>query len=413
MTAPETVGFVGLTHLGVVSAAAAAAHGARVVAFGDDQETAAALADGRPPVFEPGLDQLLAEHGARLLFTADATELRTCDMVYVSVDVPTDHQGRSDLAPIREALAIALAATEEIPVIVLSQVPPGFTREMAETDSRILYQVETLVFGDAVARAIGPERFVIGTGDGMPPPDVVGRFLARFGCPVLSMRFESAELCKIAINVLLASVVTATNTMAGVSEGVGADWSEIVPALRLDRRIGPHAYLAPGLGLAGGNIERDLDTVRMLAERVGSGSHLVRALGRDSVARRGWVLRHLAPALAPDASIAILGLAYKPGTASIKNSLGIELVDTLGSLDVRSHDPVVLGQHHRVDLLDAVRGADAIAIATAWDDYRALDPRELAASMRGRLAVDPYGVLDAAACQRAGLDHHVLGRSPT
>src|SRR5262249_28035441 len=153
-------------------------------------------------------------------------------------------------------------------LVILSQVQPGYTRALRQRLDDVLgckeislyYQVETLVFGRAVERALKPERFMVGCGDpARPLPASYQELLAAFGCPILPMCYESAELSKIAINVFLTASVTATNTLAEICEHIGADWAEIVPALRLDKRIGPFAYLSPGLGLAGGNLERDLE----------------------------------------------------------------------------------------------------------------------------------------------------------
>src|SRR5208282_3885562 len=133
------------------------------------------------------------------------------------------------------------------------QVPPGFTRGVARVPhERLIYQVETLIFGRAVERALHPERFIVGCADpARPLPPAFAAFLASFGCPILPMRYESAELCKISINFFLVASISAANSLAELSEHIGAEWSEIMPALRLDKRIGPHAYIAPGLGIAG------------------------------------------------------------------------------------------------------------------------------------------------------------------
>src|SRR5439155_14473072 len=127
-------------------------------------------------------------------------------------------------------------------VVLMSQVTPGFSRETAARLGRgpqLYYLVETLVFGDAVRRCLAPERFIVGCADPAVPVDGrLSSILERFGCPILPMRYESAELAKTAINLYLAGTVTLTNTMADVCEAIGADWSEVAPALRLDRRIG-------------------------------------------------------------------------------------------------------------------------------------------------------------------------------
>lgn len=411
------VGFVGLTHLGVVSSLAVAARGFEVVAHDGDAKLVADVAGGRFPIVEPGLDELFRAASSTYETTSDAADLSRCDVVYVSVDVPTDDAGTSDLTPVRAAVDLALAsARDDATVVVLSQVPPGFTRPLHDVDARVRYQVETLIFGRAVERATTPERFIVGCPDPAEPlPAAMTGLLGDFGCPILPMRFESAELCKIAINLFLAATVTTTNTLAGVCEVVGADWREIAPALRLDARIGPHAYLAPGLGLAGGNIERDLATTAGVGAQRGASTGMVTAVVRDSEHRHGWALRHLGPVLGREGSVvALLGLAYKPGTASIKGSPGVELLGALHGVTTRWHDPVVTssptGEAGAVDALDACRGADAVVLATAWDDYRSLDVAAMAAAMRGTLVVDPHGVLDDTACREAGLTHHVLGR---
>ena len=165
-------------------------------------------------------------------------------------------------------------------MVVLSQVPPGYTRALGVLPpQRLYYQVETLVFGQAVERATKPERTIVGCAD--PAAPLNPRFRAvldAFGCPILPMRYESAELAKISINCCLVASVTVGNTLAELCEQIGADWSEIAPALKLDRRIGPYAYLTPGLGIAGGNLERDLATVQRLSDAHGTEAGLISRL---------------------------------------------------------------------------------------------------------------------------------------
>ena len=420
------VGFAGLTHLGLVSAVAAAAKGFRVVAFDPDPARAAAIEAGILPVVEPELDRLFREHHrTRLGVTADAAALATCSVVYIASDVPTDDGGVSDLRGIKALIdVVAPRLNDAAALVVLCQVPPGFTRSMAAPPpARRYYQVETLVFGKAVERALHPERFIIGCADpDAPLPNAYRAILDPFGCPVLPMRYESAELAKIAINCCLVASVSVANTLAELSERVGADWSEIAPALRLDRRVGPHAYLTPGLGLAGGNLERDLATVARLAGDHGSDAGVISAFVRSSEHRRDWALRTLHGeilASRPDAVIAVLGLAYKENTHSTKNSPALALIAHLGPWSVRVYDPVVAASaaHHPAltgcdSSLTAAQGADALAIMTPWPEFRDLKPADVAGVMRGRIVLDPHRVLDGRAVAAAGLDYCTLG-APT
>ncbi|PYN91702.1 MAG: GDP-mannose dehydrogenase, partial [Candidatus Rokuibacteriota bacterium] len=202
MSAP-TIAFAGLTHLGLVSAVAAAAKGFHVVGFDLESARMGAIDAGILPVVEPDLDRLFREHRARLAVTADPAALGACSVVFIASDVLTDDGGVSDLRGITaliDVVAPRLNATALL--VVLCQVPPGFTRSLAAPPlPRRYYQVETLVFGRAVERALHPERLIVGCADPDGPlPDAYRAVLGAFACPVLPMRYESAELAKIAVN---------------------------------------------------------------------------------------------------------------------------------------------------------------------------------------------------------------------
>jgi UDPglucose 6-dehydrogenase len=233
------------------------------------------------------------------------------------------------------------------------------------------------------------------------------------------MRYESAELAKIAINFFLVSSVSTTNTLAEVCEAIGADWAEIAPALRLDKRIGPHAYLKPGLGIAGGNLERDLVTVQGLAAEHATDAGIVKAWQYNSTHRKAWALhmvRREFPAGAPAPRLAVWGLAYKQDTHSIKNSAAVELLEALSDCAIQAYDPAA-----RIDLkkfphvmvcsaaLDVLDHSTALVIMTPWKEFSAIAPTEISRRLGGRLVIDPYAVLDHQACVSSGLRHLRLG----
>jgi len=411
-----------MTHLGLVSGVSAAEKGFGVICFDPGAQRIEALGKKNLPVSEPQLEHLLAKNAERLMFTADTAALKACDVIYVAPDVPTSDHGASDLKPINSLLEQIFAAVHpDAVVVVLSQVPPGFTRARQRAERILYYQVETLIFGRAVERALQPERFIVGCADPAQPLPVAYRiFLEAHGCPILPMRYESAELAKIAINMCLVASLSAANTLAELCEKIGADWSEIVPALKLDRRIGPHAYLAPGLGIAGGNLERDLTTACRFADELGTDAGIVRAWLANSRHRRDWALRTLHGEVLSkiaDPVIAVLGLAYKQDTHSTKNSPSIALLSNLMQFRVRLYDPFVSAselpnprRHAAKSELEACEGADVLAVMTPWGQFRDLDPREIAGRLRGKVVLDPYSVFDAAACRSAGLRYFTLGR---
>lgn len=417
-----TVGFAGMTHLGLNSAVAAAARDCQVIAYDPDGAHIARLAAGKPHVLEPNLEALMAEHRPRMTYTSDVAALAACDVVYVAPDVPTDDMGSSDLSGLCALIeAVDAALPLSVVLVLLSQVPPGFCRSRVLKPGRIFhYQVETLIFGQAVERALHPERIILGCAEPKAPlPEALVAFLERFQCPRLPMRYESAELAKISINCCLVASVTVANTLAELCEQTGADWSEIVPALKLDRRIGAYSYLAPGLGIAGGNLERDLNTVVRLADQHGTDAGMVRAWIHNSRYRKNWVLRalheHVFPHV-PSPRIALWGLAYKQDTASTKNAASLELVRQLKGQTIRAFDPAVqvagledVCLEQAASALDACEGADVLAIMTPWSEFARVSPAEIRARMKGHLVIDPYRVLAAHPDGLEGLTYLTLG----
>ena len=423
------IGFAGLSHLGLVSSIAAAAKsGEPVRAYDPDSSLCEQLRRGCLPIVEPELEALMARCNDKLQFDTDPTGLAECEVIYLAMDVPTDYQGNSELAPVRSLVErVASVASPGTALVVLSQVPPGFTRRLSlDIDAletrhlQLFYQVETLIFGQAVERALHPERIIVGClGSDTSVPPAYRRFLEHFDCPVLVMRCESAELTKIAINMFLVSSVSTTNMLAGICEATGAEWSEIVPGLRLDRRIGEHAYLGPGLGIGGSNLVRDLATLQQIAAETGADAGLVQQWLELSRFRRDWALRVLHREVMAKLSnpvVSVWGLTYKPNTGSMVNSPALHLLESLGDCSTRTYDPVARLDRARypdavscLNPIDAARNADVVLVMTPWDEFGRVDMRQLNATMRGRVIIDPFGVLAEAGCDMRGLDYHRLG----
>ena len=416
------IGYAGLTHLGLNSAAAAADKGFEVIGFHDDASYVTAINEGKLPVTEPGLNELVEKNKARLTFSDDAKSLSRCDLVYISVDVPTDDHGNSDLTPINKIIAASEAVMRPgALLIILCQVPPGFTRNLSRSPKQLYYQVETLIFGSSVERATLPERFIIGCVN--PDQKIDSRleeFLGSFNCPLLPMRYESAELAKISINMCLVASVSVANTMAEICENVGADWSEIVPSLKLDKRIGEFSYLKPGLGIAGGNLERDLNTVIQLSKKHQTDGGVVAAWIENSAYRKEWAWRTMSEVVLssnPNARVGVLGLAYKENTHCTKNSPSLALLSKLEKFEVCVHDPVVSSDAVGIPVSspsnaeDVAAEADVLAIMTPWPEYAKLDLNKVSSLMSGRIIIDPYAVLNGQRVKEAGLEYFTLGFS--
>lgn len=421
MTQP-VIGFVGMTHLGLLSGVSATEKGFTVVCFDPDASRIADLQRGELPVSEPQLAELVGKNASRLHFTVNSADLKNCDVVYIAPDVSTDDQGRSDLSVINSMLDTVFdAARIDAVLVILSQVPPGFTRARQREGRILYYQVETLIFGRAIERALYPERYIIGCADPAEPlPEAFRFFLEAHGCPILPMRFESAELAKISINMCLVASVSTANTLAELCEKIGADWSEIVPALKLDRRIGQFSYLNPGFGLSGGNLERDLITYLDLSGRFKTDTGTVNAWIDNSNRRKRWaesILRERLVSTADASTIAIWGLAYKKDTSSIKNSAAISMLANVRDLRVRIYDPVVrwdTSWHPNAKIfkcpMETLENAEALLIMTPWDRFRELSLESIVQRMPGSIIIDPFGVIQRYPSPSRPIELHVLGR---
>jgi UDPglucose 6-dehydrogenase len=425
MTNANTIGFAGLSHLGIIYSTATAARGLSVLGFDERPGLAEDLDAGRFPVAEPGLADAAREHAGRIRHTANVEDLAACRLVFITLDVATNESNTSDLAPLEALIGkVASTAADGTVLAIMSQVPPGFCRKLAASlrpGLKLYYQVETLIFGNAMERAIRPERYMVGCADPAEVlPDCYREFLDAFECPVLPMRYESAELCKIAINCFLVSSVSTTNTLAEICENTAADWSELAPALKLDRRIGPYAYLKPGLGIAGGNLERDLVTVQRLGAESGCDTRVVTAWQQNSAYARDWVLRRLFRLgllnQTPDSILCVWGLAYKPDTHSTKNSPSLALLRSVGGSRWQAYDPVATTDcaefpHVRLcgSSLDAAKDAAALVVMTPWKEFAGAPLDGLRQAMKGRVILDPYAALNRERCRALGFEYYCLG----
>lgn len=329
-----------------------------------------------------------------------------CDIVYISQDVPTDDFGKSDLSGVETLIDLAAQkVSKEARIVILCQVPPGFSRRMKKYHSRISYQVETLVFGQAFSRAVTPERIIVGVESPEIPLDAhYAHILEQFSCPILLMDYESAEFTKISINAFLAASVTTTNALNEIAKSVGAKWDSVKQALQLDRRIGPYAYLKPGLGISGGNIERDLQTLDGLGSVAQGEIGLFRTFLSNSQHQKNWIIDAIASYILdsnPKARIGILGVAYKENTHSTKNAMALAVLSKFAANIVGIYDPLAIlpQEFSSVKVFDSaqecIMASDAIVIMTPWDEFSRLDfdclPKE---KLESFTVIDPYGIID-------------------
>lgn len=427
------IGLIGLWHLGTVAAAGLASLGHTVRATDPCGATVAALGRGEPPVFEPGLAAAVEreQSAGRLHFVPSVEKaVEDAEAIYVTFDTPVDDNDRSDLAPIFAAVDAIVHSAARIPpnvlIVVMSQVPAGTLAQLAtrfaaapELGARLIYQPENLRLGQALETFLAPDFMVVGSLD----PDDAQEFLrlyTKISTHALPMSWESAELSKHAVNAFLATSISFANELSDLAEVTGADVREVIQALRHDRRIGPHAFLDPGPGFSGGTLARDVQTLRELGAQASLATRLLDATLEVNRGRLARLAERVAGACGGlrGATIALLGLTYKPGTSTLRRSASLEFAARLSRAGarVRAHDPQVREESEETrgvviaaDPYEAATAADAVVLMTPWPQFRALDFARLRASLARPVLVDAHNFLDRDAVGSAGLAYWGVG----
>ncbi|MBX3736374.1 MAG: UDP-glucose/GDP-mannose dehydrogenase family protein [Candidatus Didemnitutus sp.] len=417
------VAILGLWHLGSVTAACTARHHA-VVGIDFDAANIAQLAAGRAPLHEPGLDDLLAAGLARgaLCFSVEPAAVASADVLWVCYDTPVDSDDRADAAWVVAQIERALPHLRPgTPVLLSSQLPVGTCARLAAAHPHLLLACspENLRLGKAIDAFEKPARIVVGAPDAARA--TLERLLAPIGAPLLWMRPASAEMVKHALNGFLALSIAFINEIATVAETVGADAAEISAGLKSEPRIGPRAYLGAGGPFAGGTLARDVVALSELGAVRQLPLALIPAIKQSNDRHRSWAARKISAALAdvPHPTIAVLGLAYTPGTSTLRRSAAVELCRALAAsgATVRAFDPLIRetdAEHRDIPLVAspnaALAGAHAVAICTEWSALRELDWPALLASMARPVVVDANRHIEKLAAGHPGLVYLTVGR---
>ena len=422
---------LGLWHLGSVTAACLAALGHRVVGLDADEGRIASLRSGAAPLFEPGLEELLRQGLAsgQLRFTSAASEATAgADVLWVACDTAvTDEEPTQPHHVVAQVEQLIPALPPGTLVVVSSQLPVGSVRRLQQyaakcraADLTFACVPENLRLGSAVSDFLRPERLVVGLereADG----EELRNLLHCIPAPIEWMSLEAAEMTKHAINAFLAVSVTFANELARICEAVGADAKQVERGLKTDRRIGARAYLAPGAAFAGGTLARDVGLLNRTAGEHGIFVPLLSSILPSNAAHRLWT-RDTLRALFADLSqttIAMWGITYKPGTDTLRGSPAVELCDWLleAGATIRVHDPIVsdLPPHwgaavERCDSpVAAVRGAQALVLATAWPLYRTIAAEQLLEAAARLAVLDPQRFLPHLAAADERLSYFAVG----
>ncbi len=432
------IAMIGGGYVGLVSGACFADLGVQVCVVESDAGKLAALHEGRMPIFEPGLDRLVAENAAagRLAFTADLpSAVRDAEAVFIAVGTPTRRgDGHADVSFVNAAAEqVARALTGYSVIVTKSTVPVGTGRRIEQIvrevrpdlEFDVASNPEFLREGSAIGDFMRPDRVVIGA-ESERAREVLRRLyrpLYLIEAPILFTGLETAELTKYAANSFLAMKVTFINEMADLCEKVGADVHDVARGIGLDGRIG-RKFLHPGPGYGGSCFPKDTLALMRIAQDWGAPSRLVEATVAVNDARKAGMAARIVAACAGSVrgkTLGVLGLTFKPETDDMRDAPSLPIIHRLveeGAV-VRAYDPEGMTPASRLlpnsvtycqDALETADQADAVVLVTEWNEFRALSPARLASAMRGRVVVDLRNVFDPAAMRQAGFDYHGIGR---
>jgi UDPglucose 6-dehydrogenase len=430
------VGVIGTGYVGLVSAAGFAELGSEVWCVDIDAEKIASLQRGEVPIYEPGLEEMLARNAARLHFSTGLSgALEHARLLFVAVGTPPTYSGDADLAAVH-AVVDSIPASEEHALVMKSTVPCGtgatIRRVFSERGRDGLGYVscpEFLKEGSAVADFLHPDRVVVGD-DG----HWAGEATVELYQPLLDAAhggqgrgelvrtdIASAEMIKLAANAFLATKISFINEIANVCETLGADVVEVARGMGLDARIGPK-FLQAGLGYGGSCFTKDVSALKLLAGNSGYHFQLLNSVIEVNELQKRRVVsklqRHLGELTGK--RVALLGLAFKPNTDDMRGASSLVLAARLQAegAHVRVYDPIAEDEARKLmpqldyapGAMEALDDADAVVLVTEWPEFMGLDWSHVSEAMRGHVVIDGRNALDAEAIRAAGLTYEGIGR---
>ena len=431
------IAMIGAGYVGLVSGACFADFGHNVVCVDLDQAKIDALLGGKMPIFEPGLAELVGSNVAagRLSFTTSlAAAAADADAIFIAVGTPSRRgDGHADLSYVFQAARdIGAVITRPTIVVTKSTVPVGtgdeverILREVAKgVDVAVVSNPEFLREGAAIGDFKRPDRIVIGCEDARAEKVMrdIYRPLSLGQAPLMFTGRRTAELIKYAANAFLATKITFINEIADLCEAVGADVKDVSRGIGLDNRIGSK-FLHAGPGYGGSCFPKDTLALLKTADDHGVAMRIVEATAAVNDSRKRAMGRKIIAAMGGDVrgkTVGILGLTFKPNTDDMRDAPALAIVQALidAGATVKAYDPE--GMELAAPMMPAVTmcrdayavadGADAVAIVTEWDAFRALDLARMAASMNDKILVDLRNIYDAADVIRSGFAYHCVGR---
>ncbi|TSC88105.1 MAG: UDPglucose 6-dehydrogenase [Microgenomates group bacterium Gr01-1014_5] len=421
------IGVLGLWHLGCVYSACLAKQGFEVCAFDLNKKVVDNLKNNTPPIFEPGLEDLIQKLNRKNLnFTSSACEaVLNRDYVFITLDTPVNDRDIVSLQSFNLLIKEVEKYIQPKTILVISsQVPIGTCRVIQKQlmrsgkDNHVLYFPENLRLGQALDVFLKPDRIVLGGSE-----KARKKFLSDFSffkCTVLKMSLESAEMAKHSLNSYLALMISFASEVSDLCERLGANATDVMKALKTDQRVSVYAPLNPGIGFAGGTLGRDLQTLRTISRKIKYSPKLIRAayqVNQDRLPRFIDKISRVAGSL-KGKKVGLLGLTYKPNTNTLRRSQSLELAGLLKALgaNVRAIDPAIDGSTAETKSLkvcqkndEFFKGLDVIILMTGWEEFKKLKPEVFSLTMKQKIVFDARNFLDKELWEKAGFLYEGIG----
>ncbi len=441
------IGVIGTGYVGLVTGTCLAESGNHVICMDIDEQKIATLKAGTVPIYEPGLEELIkrnAAHG-RLSFTTDiADTVKRSEIIFIAVGTPPGEDGSADLKYVLDAAReIGKHLNGYTVVVNKSTVPVGTgdkVRAAVAARARHRFDVvsnpEFLKEGAAVEDFMKPDRVVIGA-DSTKAVRIMEELYSSFtrkGDRILVMDIRSAEMTKYASNALLATKISFINEMANICASLGADIDAVRKGMGYDKRIG-FEFLFPGVGYGGSCFPKDVKALVQTAKDHGIDAKVLRAVEtvneRQKAVLADMIIAHFsqkrpkgsAGADRPLAgkNIAVWGLSFKPRTDDMREAPSIVVINHLlrAGAEVKAHDPVAMNEAYRIfrnriflagDGYEALKGADALAIVTEWNEFRTPDLARMKRLMKAPVIFDGRNILSKDELRKLGFTYYGIGR---
>ena len=424
----QTIGVLGLWHLGLVYSASLAKLGFTVTGFDFDNKTIDNLNKSRSSIYEPGLKEVIRKYlNLNLFFSHKPQEaIKNKDYVFICLDVPVDNNDQINLSPFFKIINLLFKhCSPKTTIILSSQVPVGTSRSLLlKLKSRhpgvnLIYFPENLRLGKGIETFLHPDRIVLGSSNNKICRKFIKTF-SYFDCPILTMSLESAEMVKHALNSFLALNISFSSEIGDLCEMVGANLNDVIAALKTDKRVSCYAPINPGLGFSGGTLGRDLQSLTKISHKNNYNPFLLKAVYKVNQRRLDILLKKIEkifPSLQRK-NIGILGLTYKPETSTLRRSLSLNLAELLyeRKTNIKAFDPSVKKKIKTYPYIDIARSIndffmdlDIFILMTDWPDFKKINPYKILPFMKKGVIFDTKNFLDQRKYTACGFTYYGIG----